>query len=286
MTKKYTNRFAIDEDDQFEIHVKDYTGQDDIDEGDFYKAVQEMILKENTEEENKDAMSFGISFGFMRCVLRPNQDNTAFNPIHFIVAGDFEIEYHDDNLKKMKECIEKALRKFFRPSAILSLIHMRKLNCITKERYEKMYKTNEKTEERMDLSVGEDLETFIEKIKNGEVSKSTIPDEGDYEGTFLLNLLDKEERKKLEHKDGAFMKLFDFHKIGEVDVPEAEWKSSESNSKFARSYCSRRTYFISNEFLFSDLIAKIRAGDYEMEFHDGKIAQLSLSRFFAPNKLT
>ena len=230
MAKKYMNRFAIEEDDQFEIHVKACTGQHDIDEDHFWKGLD------------------------MEYLLHPNQDDIVFNPIHFIVAGDLEIEYHDDKLKKMKECIEKVLRKFSRPSAILSLIHMRKLNCITRERYEKMYLTNEKTEERMNLSVGEDLETFIEKIKNGEVRKSTIPDEGDYEGTFLLNLLDKEERKQLEHKDVAFLKTFDFNKIGEVDVPEAEWKSSKSNSKFARSYCSRRTYFIPNEYFNRSLM--------------------------------
>ena len=58
-----------------------------------------------------------------------------------------------------------------------------------------MYKTNEETEERMDLSVGEDLETFIGRIKNGEINKDTIPEYGEHTVTFLLCLLDKEERK-------------------------------------------------------------------------------------------
>jgi len=48
------NRFAIEEDDQFEIHVKDYTklyediGQEDTYqyyEQDFYNAAKEVILK-------------------------------------------------------------------------------------------------------------------------------------------------------------------------------------------------------------------------------------------------
>ena len=34
---KYLNRFSIEEDDQFEIHVKDYS--------DFYNAAKEVILK-------------------------------------------------------------------------------------------------------------------------------------------------------------------------------------------------------------------------------------------------
>ena len=28
------------------------------------------------------------------------------------------------------------------------------------------------------------------------------------------------------------------------DVPDAEWKLSKSKLKYARSYCSRQTYFI------------------------------------------
>ena len=118
---------------------------------------------------------------------------------------------------------------------------MRKYQCITKETFEEMYKTEEESETRMDLSVGEDLETFIERIKNGEINKETIPEDGEEKGLFLLCLLDEEERKKLEQKDKDFMKTF-FRK--EADVPEAEWKASESNLKFSKSFCSRGTHFI------------------------------------------
>ena len=37
-----------------------------------------------------------------------------------------------------------------------------------------MYKTEKESETRMDLSVGEDLETFIQRIKNGEINKDNI----------------------------------------------------------------------------------------------------------------
>ena len=120
---------------------------------------------------------------------------------------------------------------------------MSKNNCITREKYEESYKTNEDSEKRMDLSVGEDLESFIEKIKNGKINKNTIRD-GDRSRTFLLCLLDNDERKKLEQKDYDFMKTFYEHGLRGADVPEAEWKASESNMKFAKSYCRRATYFI------------------------------------------
>ena len=120
---------------------------------------------------------------------------------------------------------------------------MSKNNCITREKYEESYKTNEDSEKRMDLSVGEDLESFIEKIKNGKINKNTIRD-GDRSRTFLLCLLDNDERKKLEQKDYDFMKTFYEHGLRGADVPEAEWKASESNMKFAKSYCGRETFFI------------------------------------------
>ena len=49
MARKYLNRFAIEEDDQFEVHVKDYTEKrftykEDIKNA-AYKAAEEVILK-------------------------------------------------------------------------------------------------------------------------------------------------------------------------------------------------------------------------------------------------
>ena len=119
---------------------------------------------------------------------------------------------------------------------------MRKDNCITKEKFEEMYKTKEESETRIDLSVGEDLETFIERIKNGEINKDTIPERGENKRSFLLCLLDKEERKKLEQKDEDFMETFVRRRS--ADMPEAEWDASESNLKFSESVCDRATYFI------------------------------------------
>ena len=176
----------------------------------------------------------------MEFLFHPSQDNIVLNQMHFIVT-----DYGDVN--EAKRGIQKALKNFGCTSAILSTVYMVKDKCITKEKFDEMYKTNEESETRMDLSVGEDLETFIGKIKNGEINKDTIPEYGEKKETFLLCLLDEEERKKLERKDFDFMETFLGNWNGEVyvkDVPEAEWKASESNMKFAKSSCYRDTYFI------------------------------------------
>ena len=45
MARKYMNRFAIEEDDQFEIHVTDYPDKDRIREEEMYNAAEEVMLK-------------------------------------------------------------------------------------------------------------------------------------------------------------------------------------------------------------------------------------------------
>ena len=47
MAIKYLNRFSIEEDDQFEIHFKDYPDKSSLQlsETDYYNAAKEVILK-------------------------------------------------------------------------------------------------------------------------------------------------------------------------------------------------------------------------------------------------
>ena len=45
LARIYMNRFAIEEDDHFEIHVKDYTNKDWIREEEAYNATEEVIVK-------------------------------------------------------------------------------------------------------------------------------------------------------------------------------------------------------------------------------------------------
>ena len=158
--------------------------------------------------------------------------------MHFIVPFYYSRDY-------VKKGLQKVLKKYGFTSAILSIIGMFKMNCITMEKYEEHYKTNEESAKRTDLSLGEDLESFIGKIKDGKINHYTIPENGDQNFYFLLCLLDKEERKKLEQRDETFLETFEWDMVGgEADVLEAEWKASASDMKFSKSLCWRATYFI------------------------------------------
>ena len=49
MAIKYLNRFSIEEDDQFEIHIKDYPGKNGngMNGIEYYNVAKELILKAN-----------------------------------------------------------------------------------------------------------------------------------------------------------------------------------------------------------------------------------------------
>ena len=174
----------------------------------------------------------------MEYLFHPTKDRIVLNQIHFIVPML--------NFYNVRDGVKKALKTYGGTSAMLSMIAMYKQHCITMEKYEEMYKTNERSDTRKDLSVGEDLESFIERIKTGKINNDTISSSSgircETRRPFLLCLLDEEDRKKLEQKDNDFMKSFINHFKNQVDIPEAEWKASESNLKFAWSVCLRHTY--------------------------------------------
>ena len=179
------------------------------------------------------------------------------NQLHFVWAfGGFELAHPKDKINSIK----RTIKKYGYESAIISLIDMSKQNCITKEQFDIEYgitnneNENEiKKEERDDLSVGEDIETLIEKMKNGEITKATVSTEpfiekGNYKESHLLCLLDKDERRKMDTKDENFRRTFDEHfdeTSSYADVPDEEWQKTEfKNLKYSKSTSSRHTQFI------------------------------------------
>ena len=87
---------------------------------------------------------------------------------------------------------------------LLTILTMFKQRRITKEKYEQEYKINDEIDERGDLTLGDDLETFVTNIKHGGMAKATISD-GE---TFLICLLNSNDRRRLDQKDKEFMGTF------------------------------------------------------------------------------
>ena len=121
---------------------------------------------------------------------------------------------------------------------------MHKNNCVTKENVLNDYQTNKEPDTREDLSVGEDLEKYIKRVVNREITREMIPEGGETKGNFLICLLDKKERWKLDRKDEEFLNSFWDDESDEADVPLEEWNKSKSNMKFSSSVSWRATYLI------------------------------------------
>ena len=199
-----------------------------------------------------------VSEGYKKALSLSNERLT--NQLHIISAGsptydeDFEIFFTQRHIKQ-------ALQRFDCNTAMFSMIWMKKLYCITKEQCDLLYgvkdvedkEENDKKEIIDDNSVGDDLETFIRRIQNGKITKESISLDGEEKWTFLLCLLDKKQRSKLEMKDRDFLKTFGHGNY--ADVPEEEWNQSEyKHLKFSRSEALRRTYCIDTELEYGSAI--------------------------------
>ena len=184
------------------------------------------------------------------------------NPLHII----YPYMWADDSFTK--SIIQLSMKTIGLESALVTTVWMAKEKCITKEQFDILYGiTNEEgeiktdnLEVRDDLSVGEDLETFIQRIKNGEITKEIFPEGDDKKTSYLLCLLDKEERRKLDRKDQKFFETF--FTGTDADVPEDEWKKTEfKHLKFSRSFASRKTYFIDTEVEAEEVVSEDESSD-------------------------
>ena len=227
---RYMNRFTIEEDDQFEIIAVCELKPDTIN--------SPVILQEEINNASK-------------VIQNRRLDGMLINPLHVILGSKNGYGDYIDELSRI------FIQRFGYKSAMVSVLEMVKHDCITKERFDLEYGIANEDEgeiidnpDRDDFSVGEDLETFIGRIKDGEII------EADYKESYLFRLLDRVERRKLDIKDAAFYHTFSgCHMFGSfyttlenVDVPEAEWQKTEfKHLKFSRSKSSRVTYLIMDE---------------------------------------
>ena len=182
----------------------------------------------------------GIFRTSRNCTVHLNEDPT--NQLHLLWAGQ-PYGHCGYNLPFEKEVSHLGKMTLYGcDSAMASLLSMSKVNCVTKERFENYHnKTN--LPESEDFTVGDDLETFIRRIKKGKITQQSIPDRGEEKVSHLFRLLDKEERRKLDMKDQDF--LHTFRDRNDADVPEGHWKNTDyKHLKFSYSWAYRRTTFV------------------------------------------
>ena len=176
--------------------------------------------------------------------------------LHFLWTRGFSVQ----NYRQIVPFTEQTMKIYGFESATLSFIEMIKYDCVTKEKYDIMHgissdeneaKEKEKRKKLRSETVGDDLEKFIKKIKNGELTKATITEYGEEsELVHLLCLLNKEERRKMETNEKDYTKTFwanwghEKWPFGNLaDVPKHE-KTEYKHLKYSKSLASRKTYVI------------------------------------------
>ena len=178
------------------------------------------------------------------------RDKTDTNTVHFIWA-DHTYDF-DDILKTIKN----EMARFGLKRGMVSFLHKERYHCITKEKYEELYKKGGQIDERwsgkrmkMELSLGDDLEDFLIRIKNNEIHDHDLGQEHKGIHTFHLSLLLPEQKRKLDINDRDYLNTFHNH---DPDVLKKEMARSESKSKYAFSLCRRKTFTISPDILLPE----------------------------------
>ena len=119
-------------------------------------------------------------------------------------------------------------------SALVSIISISKQNCVTREVYERQHRAGEF------VSLGDDLEAYVERILNGAIYKETQA-KCESKTPYLFKLLKPSDERRPEKNDPEYIATFrDIY----PDVPVEMMQESKSKIKFSRSECKRDTLFI------------------------------------------
>ena len=144
--------------------------------------------------------------------------------LHFVCACEAK-DYYKDRLKSI---ILNEMEKYGIESVLFTFICMQRMDLITKEQMEN-YCMGEEAEKE---SVNDDLEKFFEEIRLGK-------DHDEFVETYFLPKLTEEELELIAAKDPNYVSSFFLS--ANPDVRESQMEMSESESKFVRGQCYRKT---------------------------------------------
>ena len=164
---------------------------------------------------------------------------------HIIYAGNY---YHHDfivpqlqdnylNKEKLRRRVLRKMKKHNLRSAIITSLHMKRLDFITKE---KMNEIRLGTKNWFDIakeSVNDDLDKFFESLQRGREWESKA-------WTHFLPQLTNKELELFKNKDEDFFETCLFSRI--EDVNNEDSKSIDSDSMFIEGFCLRHTIRIEN----------------------------------------
>lgn len=154
---------------------------------------------------------------------------------HFIYAG----WYYHVHIEEIKSMILEKMKKCKIKEAMVTMIYMRRRHLITKEKMVDYSKGKFKTKEGYyKESVNDDLDSFLQKLRNGQMEEEDVM-------TYYLPMLTKTELKLVEQKNQEHLESYARHYFGRnPDIVKEEMDKSESKSKFVRGTCWRETFML------------------------------------------
>ena len=168
--------------------------------------------------------------------------------VHFIWAGWTGFD-SSDGRNEIKNLFKMEMKKQGIKQSMITFLFRWRQHCVTNEKNKEIYKQGGKVigREYVKKSIGDDLEDFLESIKNKKVQKEVTGPDGYGVETFHLAMLTPNEKRKLEIEDQQYKRTFYRGWGDNPDVPKFEMDKSESTSKYALSICERNTFIISSE---------------------------------------
>jgi len=164
---------------------------------------------------------------------------------HIIYAGNY---YHHDfiapqmqdtylNKDKLRRRVLRKMKKHNLKSAMVTSLHMKRLDFITKEKMDEIRLGTENGFHIAKESVNDDLDGFLESLQSGIVLESKA-------WTHFLPKLTNKEQEKFENKDEDFFGTCLFSVI--EDTNNDDRKLSDSDSMFVKGFCLRHTIRLDN----------------------------------------
>ena len=130
------------------------------------------------------------------------------------------------------------MRKYGIQSSILTMLHMRRLNLVTKETVKKAAEgklQNDADWKRYEGSINDDLERFFINLQNQKEVKT------EFVQSFFTPKLTNEELKRVQEGNEQHLKTYSAFYYGlNTDVDVEEMKKSDSKSKYVHGQCWRR----------------------------------------------
>ena len=136
------------------------------------------------------------------------------------------------------------MKRYGIQSANLTLLNMRRIKLVTKENAKNAYRKKWKSDygELIKNSINDDLENFFNNIQNGKYIRYSEKQSKEYVQSFFTPKLTDEELKLVEEKNEEHLQSYqDFYFKRNPDVDPAEMKRSDSESKYVKVWCYRRT---------------------------------------------